>query len=306
MSGEEEEPPKTVTMPAGLYRLYAIADGKPVRATLTLPGLSGTTTVEPHVPVAQTLFTLPRIDGTGPSNVSTFGGEGTLHSDGLRALRLDVDERNSTRIDIEVCEFGPGDTATSFGPGCGDPERLATERVVWPAQSIAFTVAFFPTFAPSWAPYAADTIADGEIPYIPGSPFQAPWSGTWGELWTVSDAQAGKWLQGGNIQIYGDPGSTSSMGGLWMNWERAPGTPAPVAPPDLPAPAPPPAAPAPAPALPAVAAPAPVAVTPKKKPAVKKASKAKCKKVKRGKKRVKVCKKAKAKAKKRRPAARKR
>jgi hypothetical protein len=175
--------------------------------------------------------------------VGTFGGSGTLRSDGLWALRIDVDERTSTRTDIETCEFGPNDAAPAepFGPGCGDPERVV-DRVRWEVEGTAFSLAFFPEYAPSWASYAAGSLSAGQVPYIPGAPFQAPWSGKYGFLWTLHRAApAGRWLLGGNIQIYGDPSSSASMAGLWLDYGGAlPAPPAdppgPIGPPSLPTP----------------------------------------------------------------------
>jgi hypothetical protein len=296
---------ETVTLPAGLYRLHLIADGKPVRATLSLP-LSGSTSVTPNVPVRQTTFELPRIEGSGPRNISSFGGEATMGSEGMWALRVDLDERNSTRTDIEDCVFAPGETAATFGPGCGDPQWLAESRVVWEAEGLVFTAAETPFWAPFWAEYAVDSLGAGHVPYVPGSPVQAPYSGKYSFLWSRNRfAKPGKWLLGGNIQIYGEPSSTASMSAIWVDYDAAPGTPLPKEPADAaPAPSAPAAAPAPSPAPAAApaaetkAAASRAALAAKKKAAAKK----KCAK-KRGKKakRRAACAKKKRAAKKRRP-----
>jgi hypothetical protein len=71
---EYESERDTKTMPAGLYRLYLIADGRPTSVRLTLP-LPGSTTVTPEVPVRQTLRDLERVDDTPGSNAAAFGGD---------------------------------------------------------------------------------------------------------------------------------------------------------------------------------------------------------------------------------------
>ena len=276
-----DEERETVTMPAGVYRLHVIADGKPVRATLSLP-LPGATSVTADVAVKQTLFTLPRIEGSGPSNVSSFGGEATMDTEGMWALRVDLDERNSTRTDIEDCVFAPGEQAESFGPGCGDPQRAAERRVLWEAEGLLFSAPSTPFWAPSWAEYAAESLASGTAPYVPYAPAQAPWSGKYSFLTARNRfAKPGKWLLGGNVQIYGDPSSTASMTALWLDFGPPPG-PEPTAPVPAPAPVAAPAVTPPAPA--AAPAPAPAAA-PAKTAAAKRAAakrKAKCAK-KRGK-----------------------
>jgi hypothetical protein len=56
------------TIPAGTYDLYLLADGAPVKLTLKLAGLSGTTTLRPSGPVAA------KIDSPAPA--LAIGGQG--------------------------------------------------------------------------------------------------------------------------------------------------------------------------------------------------------------------------------------
>src|SRR3954452_17195417 len=118
-------------LPAGNYRLSLIADGKPVTAEITFPGLDGTLATAPEVPVPQHLEALPRFDSSG-GPLAMFAGEAAPPSRALIVVRphttsdLEIDDRS------EVCAYGPGEPVdeTSFTPGCGDP--------LWLAEQLAF------------------------------------------------------------------------------------------------------------------------------------------------------------------------
>src|SRR3712207_3307281 len=68
------------TLPAGLYRLYVIADGSPIRAQISFPGLEGSASFTPDVPVPQVLTNLARINSAGPF-LYTFAGEHALRTE---------------------------------------------------------------------------------------------------------------------------------------------------------------------------------------------------------------------------------
>src|SRR3954468_22008294 len=240
VSGGENQPPPVYTMPAGEYRLYLIADGKPVQADITFPGLSGALALSPDVPVPQRLFALPRVDGAATPDVAEFGGESTLASPGLTVIRPHVSSDAQATARIEPCFHGPEDEpsadASAFGPGCGDP--------VYAGEDLLFWTAF------------------GEPPMIPPGKSDTSWEAWW------PDAQPGRWFLGGNVEDAGTPGGIE-MFGAWIDYEAAPGTPLPVRPPDL-------AAPAPA----AVTAPTPPATSPARPSRGRPVSRAKHKKAK--------------------------
>lgn len=56
-------PARTITLPAGDYRLYLIADGGPVTIRLRLNGLKGVTAVTPTVPATVDIESLKRSPG---------------------------------------------------------------------------------------------------------------------------------------------------------------------------------------------------------------------------------------------------
>src|SRR3954463_9694647 len=102
VTGESHEGPPV--MPAGDYRLYVLADGKPVHAEIVLPGLEGTASVAPQIPVPQRIDALPRTDSGGPAAV--FAGNGTLASKGLVIVRPHTTSDAELDRRTEVCTYG--------------------------------------------------------------------------------------------------------------------------------------------------------------------------------------------------------
>jgi hypothetical protein len=243
--GDEEK--GVFTLPAGLYRLYVFADGAPVRAEIGFPGLDGTATFAPEVPVPHVLMDLPRVNSAGPV-LYTFAGASTLRTEGLAAVRMHVQSDSQVTEYETLCMYGPGDEydeTTAFGPGCGDP--------VWAAEDVVFTI-------PPWM-------------YVP------PDHDEWGWEAVEARAEPGEWAVGGTIRTVQGSG-TNEMFGIWIDYEPAPGTPLPERPAD-PAP-PPPEPPPPPPAAPAAAPPAPPAAAPAPKRAKKKSTRRRACRVRRG------------------------
>jgi hypothetical protein len=48
--------------------------------------------------------------------------------------------------------------------------------MAWTAESSVFSLASFPLYAADWAQRTAQDLQDGYAPWIPGSPFQVPYS----------------------------------------------------------------------------------------------------------------------------------
>jgi hypothetical protein len=69
--------------PAGIYRLYLIADGAPVRVTMEFPQLDGKTTIAPRIPANAVVQSLtPRVPTTplfySAGDLAPFKGQGFL------------------------------------------------------------------------------------------------------------------------------------------------------------------------------------------------------------------------------------
>jgi hypothetical protein len=69
--------PKNVLLHAGRYRLTLLTDGKPVRVTLRLHGLTGIVGITPAHALASAQMPLPALDTVG-SDVVTYGATGPL------------------------------------------------------------------------------------------------------------------------------------------------------------------------------------------------------------------------------------
>ncbi|HEV2756983.1 MAG TPA: hypothetical protein VG318_14545, partial [Actinomycetota bacterium] len=173
-------------LPAGLYRLYVIADGAPVRAEIAFPGVDGTATFSLDVAVPYKLVDLPRVNSAGPA-LHTFAGESTLRSEGLVAVRSHVRSDSQVYVREDVCMYGPDDEyepTTAFGPECGDAGWLVEETLY---------------DVPPWLFFPPDKDEFG---------FEAV------EAW----AQPGEWAVGGSIRTVQGSG-TNEMFGAWMDYQ---------------------------------------------------------------------------------------
>ena len=63
--------PRSVSLPAGAYRLYVVPDGAPVTITLTLHGLSGRTTVVPATPAGAAVIVADGLTTPAPQTAYT-------------------------------------------------------------------------------------------------------------------------------------------------------------------------------------------------------------------------------------------
>lgn len=126
--------PRTVSLPAGDYDLYLLAEGSRVDVTLRLDGLAGTTSLEPAIPVDFDARLLePRLIAPG-ANTMTAGAFGELTSDGVNFVAVIDEEAVHGASARGICRYRmqPEPEATAYGPTCpslnGDgQERLSTK-----------------------------------------------------------------------------------------------------------------------------------------------------------------------------------
>lgn len=121
--GRGAAPQEPVTLEAGTYLLYVIADGSPVTATLRLRGLPGKTTLVPNgethsgfvSPTAANSTALPGEDSFWYGEEVDFRGEAGMV---VAILRFDVD--NWVDIHYGDCAYQGSQTRTpaSFSPAC--------------------------------------------------------------------------------------------------------------------------------------------------------------------------------------------
>ncbi|MGH2755357.1 MAG: hypothetical protein ACRDLB_13140 [Actinomycetota bacterium] len=77
---------RPVTLSPGQYRLYLLADGKPVRVVLRLHGLSGTKSLRPRLPAPADLRTPPKT--LVSDSASPYFAAGDTYKAGLRGIFL--------------------------------------------------------------------------------------------------------------------------------------------------------------------------------------------------------------------------
>lgn len=119
MPGEE-------TIKPGDYKLYLIAEGKPVKITLTLKGLLGSTQITPRHERGLDMKLLPgrtKLDATA-QGLYTAGDDDVLESTGLVFDAMVVEIKDSSEGEIGSCTYrgGPRDEeqgeVVSYGPHC--------------------------------------------------------------------------------------------------------------------------------------------------------------------------------------------
>lgn len=107
-------------IPAGDYHLYVIADGSPVTVSLSLGGLTGSTSLTPTVPVAADVAE-PEARYL-PQGVQTAGAPGRLDGEGLLFTVAASLHNPSLQQDFTNCTYvGEEKTASAtYAPGCPD------------------------------------------------------------------------------------------------------------------------------------------------------------------------------------------
>lgn len=113
-----------VTLEPGRYRLYLLADGQPVRATLRLAGLRGSLTIRPRTPAAGVNMTsvAPNLGAIPTANGQIYSAGATGHIGAPVGLLLDAME---VRTLAHVSDIAGGcyyqntkPTGSIFLPGC--------------------------------------------------------------------------------------------------------------------------------------------------------------------------------------------
>ena len=110
-----------LTLPAGEYQLYLVADGAPVRATLELPGLRGRARLTPSRSVVSSI-TEPALGvGEGPGGTFYSGGESYdvkgLEGFSFNALRLKAEAWGAGEVAHCIYDEAPPEPV-AFAPGC--------------------------------------------------------------------------------------------------------------------------------------------------------------------------------------------
>lgn len=114
--------PDGVTVPAGRYLLYVLADA-PAKVVLRLKGLTGSRSLTAIKAARyQPAFPPPTLSGTPGNGVYSAGSEGTLRSNGFlySAVWADVFVGNvAQKMGVCAYEGAPGGPAlVHYGPGC--------------------------------------------------------------------------------------------------------------------------------------------------------------------------------------------
>ncbi len=119
----QQDAADTLRLEAGNYRLYLIADGAPVRATIHLHGLSGRRSLEVTEPADLDLQ-------TPPSRVDTDAGGGRLWSAGssfaggqvgFSMSWLEIEAEDFSGMEVGICQYNaiePPPAHIAYGPHC--------------------------------------------------------------------------------------------------------------------------------------------------------------------------------------------
>lgn len=110
-----------VVIPAGNYRLYFLADGKPAKVTLRLKGLSGAKTLTPTRP-AKFSLTVPTPDvETAPRAVYAAGADQSIDRDSLFLGFLGVIvEKHAASVLSNCIHIGKPAGPSPYTPPCAD------------------------------------------------------------------------------------------------------------------------------------------------------------------------------------------
>lgn len=116
--------------PAGNYRLYVIADGKPTTTTFRLPGLSGRQTLSPTKPAGPAIVrpsVAQDVQAGGQRPILTGGVEPSQDSDrgfGLFAIQADSREWVGAAVGFCFYQNKPREEI-AYAPGCPTAESQA-------------------------------------------------------------------------------------------------------------------------------------------------------------------------------------
>jgi hypothetical protein len=117
----------TTTLPAGDYNVYLFADGAPVRATITFPGLTGTTTLHPSGPVhlridaARPTDQYPTPPGNNALGADVLYAAGDTHTVGHQGGALFWSTWKTEPLGNETNQIAPCVYAGKPGPGLATP-----------------------------------------------------------------------------------------------------------------------------------------------------------------------------------------
>jgi hypothetical protein len=117
-----------VDLPAGVYRLYVLAEG-PSSVELTLPGLGPAITVAADQPAAYKSVETPRIDTFPTTNSAVYGMGVDLATRGFVFTEVDAYTDASLVDHSDACEYPPGSDfsgSDAFTTGCpGSPDAFS-------------------------------------------------------------------------------------------------------------------------------------------------------------------------------------
>jgi hypothetical protein len=117
-----------VDLPAGVYRLYVLADG-PASVELKLPGLGPAVTVAADQTATYKSAEIPRMDSFATTNSAVFGMGVNLATKGFVFAEVDAFTDASLVDHSEACEYPPGSDfsgSDAFTTGCpGSPDELS-------------------------------------------------------------------------------------------------------------------------------------------------------------------------------------
>lgn len=130
-----EEVGQDVVVPAGDYRLYLLADGKPAKATLRLKGLTGTRALAPTRP-ADYQLTVPEPDvETSPRAVFAAGADQPVAADSLFLGFLGVVVEQHAASYLSNCyHIGEPEGPSPYTPPCADTGNTQPYFFGFPAQ----------------------------------------------------------------------------------------------------------------------------------------------------------------------------
>jgi len=198
----------------GVYHLYVVADGAPVTATLSLPGLGGRTdlTVTPDADIVAHDFAalLPSTGAGMDPAVYTANAGGTIGAQGGMLISQSyITTSNFVGAYYRHCATA-GPPPVAYLPGCSLPPGTGTVSEL----SDPYTACHLPFGCdPQWASFEAQN----GVPY--GDVDLA--------ITRVPAASAGQWSQGVYYQGAAVVTSASSMG-VWLSYAAADSAPKPV------------------------------------------------------------------------------
>lgn len=110
----------SLRLPAGSYRLYLLADGKPATVTLRLRGLAGSSTLRPAKRVPYTLASPAATVATPGGNVAFAGADATLDGPGIAFDFLRTVNSNFQASNTQLCFYDgkPPPAPLAYAPGC--------------------------------------------------------------------------------------------------------------------------------------------------------------------------------------------